>query len=222
MVPGTVNPHGGELPAATVSLQHSAEYAGAAAGIAWTGVSYGAEAETRKLLAITFAGGAARTLDEFTCDSVEVERLLVNSYFAVGIIDKPTGASGIFRTIWNGTKSSQSIAVYRTTNQQFKTPVDGGFTAFSSLVASRSLLIPAGGFALGHLYGGGSSSRTVTWSGVTEGFDTYIRTLASHGYAEMHSGGALAYSAQQAAQVVSATLSGDLVDSKSAYIWSFR
>lgn len=212
----------GELPAATISLVYSNSSAAAASSKSFNSASFGTAASTRKLLMFTFCGGSARTLQVMRAGGVDADIVFSNSYFALGVVDLPTGTSGTYYIQWSGTKESYGLCVFRTTDLQTNDPTDGGFTSFSGLSASVDLKVQAGGVVAGYLYGGGSSSRTVTWSNLTEGLDAYIRTVASDGYAEMHSGASAAFSSVQSPVTISGTLSGDLVDSKAAYIWAFR
>lgn len=222
MVAFFVPPVFGKQAAATIAQVGVATSTSSSSTVTFTGASLGAEDPTRRIIVSIFSGGTARTLTTFTVGGIAVTRIIETSYFCLGIVDIPTGTTANIVTTWSGTKSSWGLAVYRTTGLRSATPVAGGTVSFSGLTASTAYTIPAGGVVVGYMHGGGSSSRTATWVGVTEGFDAYIRTVASNGYAEMHSGGSAAYAEGQAAQTVSVTLSGDLADDKSAYFYVFR
>jgi hypothetical protein len=208
--------------AATISLTASPTSNSSSSTRTFSGTSIGTANATRKVIAAIFCGGTARTLSTFTIAGNPFTRILETSFFCLGIADVPTGTTADIVVTWSGTKASWGLAVYRTTNVRDSAPASGSTVSFSGLTASTSIVVPGGGVVIGHMHGGGTGSRTITWSGVTEGFDAYIRTVATDGYAEMHSGGSLAYAEGQAAQTISATLSGDLADSKEAYVYAFR
>lgn len=212
----------GELPAAAISHVYSSSSNSAGSSRSFSSASFGAAATDRYLLIFAFSGGTARTLTALRAGGVDATILFQNSFFAVGLVPLPTGTSGTYYVEWDGSKASFGISVFRLTGLQTLTPTDGGFVAFSGLVASVGMTVHAGGVVAGYLYGGGSSSRTVTWANMTEANDAYIRTVATDGYAEMHSAASAAFADVQSTITISATLSGDLVDSKAAYIFSFR
>jgi hypothetical protein len=133
-----------------------------------------------------------------------------------------TGTSGTYYVEWDGSKASYGICVYRLTGLLTTTPTLSGFSSFSGLTATAAATVHAGGVVAAYLYGGGSSSRTVTWSNMTEALDAYIRTVATDGYAEMHSSAFAAFADVQAPVNLSATLSGDLVDGKTVFAIVFR
>lgn len=222
MVAFFVPPVFGKQAAATISQTAVSTSNSGASTRTFTSVSMGAEAQTRRMIVSIFSGGTARTLTTFTVGGIAVTRIIETSFFCLGIVDLPTGTTANVVTTWSGTKASWALAVYRTTNVRSATPVAGGTVSFSGLTASTAYTIPAGGVVVGYMHGGGTGSRTATWAGVTEGFDAYVRTVATDGYAEMHSGGSAAYAEGQAAQTVSVTLSGDLADDKTAYFYVFR
>ena len=212
----------GELPAAAISHVYSSSSNSSGSSRSFTSASFGAAASDRYLLIFAFSGGTARTLTALRAGGVDAVIIVQDSFFAVGLVPRPTGTSGTYYVEWNGTKQSFGISVFRLTGLQSLNPTDGGFVAFSGLAASVAMTVHAGGVVAGYLYGGGTGSRTVTWANMTEALDAYIRTVATDGYAEMHSSAFAAFADVQSPVTLSATLSGNLADSKTAYIFAFR
>ena len=208
---------------ATISLTASPSSNSNASTRTFSATSIGAADSTRKVIAAIFCGGTARTLNTFTVAGIAFTRIIETSFFCLGIANVPTGTTADIVVTWSGTKESWGLAVYRTTNVRELAAYSGGAVNFSGLTASTSIVVPAGGVVVGHMHGGGGTgTRTATWSGVTEGFDAFIRTVAVDGYDERHSGGSLAYATGQAAQTVSVTLAASLPDGPQAYVYAFR
>ena len=225
MVPGAMPVPGRPKPASAASVVYNNGVASSASSRTYTGIAGGAEDPARRYLVTTFGGGTARTLNSFTVNSVEVERIFTGSFFCAGVTDIiPTGTTINGYVEWNGTKSSFALMVCRMTNVVNKLPhaSSPGSISFASLVASATIDVPAGAVIAGYYHGGGANKRTVTWAGATEAFDADIRTIASDGYSETHSGAVAAVSGFEAGRVVSVTLSGEPGDSKVAYAWVFE
>lgn len=168
----------------------------------------------RCIIVPLFAGGSARTLNTLTLGGATMNRAFENSYTAFGYLDiaddHPDTADIVVG--WSGTKQCQGLGVWTVTgrNKAIAPKISYGAKDGNNLLASIAAV--SAGIVIGYGIAAGSTGRTVSWSGLDERFDRYMRTSD---YPEMHTGADRQLDASDAAYATIAALSGSMADGHS-------
>ena len=213
MVPGIAGVVGGGTLPPTYSYRTNGVLAATQSVFTMAGVSVGTDPD-RCVCVAAFGGGPARTRDALTYGGVGMNIAFENSYTLFGYldIDDAEPETGNVVVDWSGTKDCIGIAVWTVNGRNRKIAPRIVYGAKDGLELKASIAAVSGGVILGYGLAGGSASRTVTWTGLTERFDRYMRTI---GYPEMHTGADIQLSAGDASYDTIATLSNTMADGHS-------
>src|SRR6185369_5086511 len=147
--------------------------------------SFGAETCGKRYIVVGLGGGGvAATISSVTIGGITATQIL-NINTATGIASRggmfyaevPTGTTGSVVVTWSTTIARCGIAIWRMVNPITMTPTssDTQTTTSASVMTFATTTIPTNGGAIGYIYMDDSAAtRTWTWTGMTENFDTAI------------------------------------------------
>ena len=213
MMPGVGGIIGATWPAPTYSYRTNGVLAATQSIYTMAGVSVGTDPD-RCVCVLAFSGGAARTRDALTFGGVGMNIAFETSYTLAGYLDIADAhpSTGDVVVDWSGNKDCVGIGVWVVNgrNRAIRPRIVYGVKDGNELKASIAGV--SGGVILGYGIAGGTTGRTVTWSGLTKRFDRYMRTS---GYPEMHTGADVQLAAGDASYDTIATLSNTMSDGHS-------
>jgi hypothetical protein len=195
--------------AAAASVTDNASTTGSAATYTFTSRSFGAEAGDRYIVVGTTGNtGTATTVSSMTIGGVSAAALLsvslTNNALEFWIAAVPTGTTGTVAVTWGANRTRCAIVVWRVVGLVSSALDDSAQeTGFGSSAGNGNIDIAAGGVALGMTSDTGTSSRTWTWSGLTESVD------ATYGSGRSYSAATGNFASAQTDLAVSATPSGN-------------
>lgn len=209
---------GGSGAAATVTFRASNSLTTDTSTYTHSALSLGPTTDTR-IITIAVGGPTLRTVNSVTVDGVSATEVGHTDSGSNNVhmwrADPSASTTGDVVVTLSGNGGRCVVGVYSIANLSSTTPTDtASDDTLTTNALSDTINISAGGVCIGVAYTGGGNSRTTTWAGITENFDTLVELNTATGACDN-------FAAAQTGLTVSATFSGTSSEA-SLFAASFR
>ena len=198
----------GPVGVAEVALTANAVDSSSATAYTFSGQALGAAASDRIIVVGGFSTNAVQTVSSVTIGGVSATQVVAatnsgGEQCALWQAAVPSGTTGDIVWTWSGAEVGMGIGVWRIIGATASAHASSGVTGASAL--SSTLDIPENGVAIAYS-GSASSSRTATWSGLSEVFDA--NGIEDGSASGNHTGASNAFDSAQTGLTIQMTLSG--------------